>query len=65
MTPPIILENFEGLDHLASGVIVCKKNGDIRYINPSAEAFLDISHDQACEKNINVFLLVNSFLSRS
>jgi two-component system nitrogen regulation sensor histidine kinase GlnL len=64
MTPPIILENFEGLEHLASGVIVCSKNGAIRYINPSAEALLDISHDQACEKNINVFFTSKLFFKQ-
>ena len=64
MTPPIIPENFEGLEHLASGVIVCSKNGDIRYINPSAETLLDISHHQACEKNINVFFTNELFFKQ-
>jgi len=64
MTPPAILGEFSGLEHLACGTIICNTEGVIRYINPSAEAILEISHDQACKKNIDLFFQDKNFFQQ-
>lgn len=56
MTPPKIYPNFEGLEYLTASVIICDASFSILYINPSAEALLELSHDQACSQNIEIFL---------
>jgi len=64
MTPPAILGEFSGLEHVACGTIICNTEGVIRYINPSAEAILEISHDQACKKNIDLFFQDKNFFQQ-
>ena len=56
MTPPKIYPNFEGLEYLTAAVIICDTKFLVLYINPSTEALLEISNDQACSKNIEIFL---------
>ena len=56
MTPPKIYPNFEGLEYLTTAVIICDTKFLVLYINPSTEALLEISNDQACSKSIEIFL---------
>ena len=64
MAPPVILSEFYGLEYLACGAIVCSSEGSIRYINPSAEAILEISHDQACKQNVDLFFQDKNFFQQ-
>ena len=64
MTPPTIDINFSGLEHIACGAIICSKEGLIKYINPAAEAILDISHDQACKQKIDLFFQDKNFFKQ-
>jgi two-component system nitrogen regulation sensor histidine kinase GlnL len=56
MTPPIVYPNFDGLEHLTAAAMICDDKFFILYINPSAEALLELSNDQACQQNIQFFL---------
>ena len=64
MAPPVIQGEFRGLENLACGIIVCNAEGAIKYINPSAEAILEISHDQACKHNIGLFFQDKNFFQQ-
>ena len=56
MTPPKVYPNFEGLEYLTASVIICDAKFLVLYINPSTEALLEISNDQACHQSIENFL---------
>lgn len=56
MAPPKIYPNFEGLEHLNASVLICDSKFSILYVNPSAEALLELSHDQACHQNLELFV---------
>jgi len=64
MAPPVIQGEFRGLENLACGTIVCNAEGAIKYINPSAEAILEISHDQACKHKIDLFFQDKKFFQQ-
>ena len=56
MTPPKVYPDFEGLEYLTTAVIICNTKFLVLYINPSTEALLEISNDQACDQSIEKFL---------
>jgi len=64
MAPPVIQGEFRGLENLACGTIVCNAEGAIKYINPSAEDILEISHDQACKHKIDLFFQDKKFFQQ-
>ena len=56
MTPLKVYPNFEGLEYLTAAVVICDVKFLVLYINPSTEALLEISNDQACRQSIENFL---------
>jgi two-component system nitrogen regulation sensor histidine kinase GlnL len=55
MTPPLLNKNYQGLEQLATAMIVFDKSLKIIYINPSAEVLLELSHGQAFNQSIEIF----------
>jgi two-component system nitrogen regulation sensor histidine kinase GlnL len=55
MMPVIMKNNLKGMEHLATAVLVCDKNLNIKHMNPSAEILFELSHEKVVNKNISIF----------
>ena len=64
MAPPIIHDSYQGLEQLATAVIIIDQHFKIIYLNPSAEVLLELSHAHACHHSIDLFLRTKIFLKR-